>query len=374
MLTYITPLIMANNGFSNTAIGLLIGSSSVAGVFFDFAVSLIFKRSNYRKFFMIMLAICVAYPLVLGGAREIWGYLLAMILWGIYFDLYGFGVFGFVSHFVKRNQHASAFGEILAFKSIGTSIAPLIVGLLLVGVFVNVFLVASFFIALAIVCFLVLVAVTWNHEPLVKPERAGMRSIFREIELWKKTSIRLWVPLSMTFFLFLVDSFFWTLAPLYALSLNFSINGGIFLAAYCIPFLISGLVAGWVTKRFRNVRTAFISLFIGSLSLSIFMFVAQSYAILLIVLVAAFFFGLSLAAINAAYADFISAAPQIENEIVSIEDSSFNLGYIVGPVAGGLLSDIFSIPVAFSILGAIGLFIVLFVTLFSRKRATIFDA
>ncbi len=369
MLTYMAPLVMAYNGFSNTQIGLLIGSSSIAGLIFDFLALMIFKRPDYRKFFMIMLAICMVYPLSLGGATQVWGYLLAMILWGLYFDLYGFGMFSFVSQYVKRKDHAAAFGEILAGRSVGTSFAPLLVGFLLVGgIYLNVFLVAEIFIVIAVACFLFLLKDMKGQKPLVKAQRINARNIFSEFKVLKSTGTKIWAPLLATFFLFFADAFFWTLAPLYAMSLNFSVFGGLFLAAYSIPFLISGAIVGKVAKRFGNIKTAFGSMFVGAIAISFFMFISNPMIILLLVLIAAFFFGISLASINGAYADFNSSNPRTERETTSAEDSAFNLAYILGPVASGILSDIFSIPAAFTILGTIGICLIIIVALRTKFR------
>ncbi|MBI5225158.1 MFS transporter [Candidatus Micrarchaeota archaeon] len=369
MLTYMAPLVMAYNGFSNTQIGLLIGSSSIAGLIFDFVALMLFKRPDYRKFFMIMLAICMFYPLALGGATQVWGYLLAMILWGLYFDLYGLGMFSFVSQYVERKNHAAAFGEILAGRSIGTSFAPLLVGFLLVGgIYLNVFLVAEFFIVVAIAIFLLLLKDMKGKKPLISGQPIYSRNIFSEFNVLRITGEKLWAPLMVTFFLFFVDAFFWTLAPLYAMSLDFSVFGGLFLAAYSIPFLLSGAIVGKVAKHFGNMKTAFGAMFLGTLAIFFFMFVSNPVLILLLVFASAFCFGISLASINGAYADFISSAPKTSRETASAEDSAFNFAYIVGPVAGGLLSDLFGIPTAFSILGAIGICLILLVGVKSKFR------
>jgi MFS family permease len=74
---------------------------------------------------------------------------------------------------------------------------------------------------------------------------------------------------------------------------------------------------------------------------------------------------MALPAINAAYADYISEAPQVEGEIEGLEDFAFNIGYVVGPISAGVLADILGMKGAFSILGAFGAalaFILLVVT------------
>lgn len=130
VMQYITPLLIQEQGFSNTAIGLIIGFSSVAGAAFDFFIYKIFKNTDFRRIILVMFAICFFYPLLLWQTKSVWMFLFAMAVWGIYYDLYGFGAFNFVAKYIKRKDSASSFGLIQIFKSAGNIIAPLIIGLL----------------------------------------------------------------------------------------------------------------------------------------------------------------------------------------------------------------------------------------------------
>ena len=160
--------------------------------------------------------------------------------------------------------------------------------------------------------------------------------------------------LFLTFFLFFVEAFFWTLAPLYAETTNLKAFGSLFLTAYTLPALLVGWLVGSFTKRFGKKETAFVGVLIGSLVLSSFAYLPDSTVSIIAVFVASVFISMSLPAINSAYADYISESPQVEGEIEGLEDFAFNIGYVAGPISAGILADFFSIPVAFSILGLIG--------------------
>lgn len=151
-----------------------------------------------------------------------------------------------------------------------------------------------------------------------------------------------------------LEAFFWTLAPLYAKSSSLKTFGGLFLTAYALPALFVGWFVGYFTERFGKKRTAFMGVLIGSFILSFFAFVPNFTMSILVVFIAMFFISTSLPAINSAYADYISKTPQVEGEIEGLEDFAFNIGYVAGPLSAGILADLFSIPVAFSVLGVIG--------------------
>jgi len=94
-MQYITPILMKEQNFSNTLIGVIIGFSSVAGALFDFFIYKVFKDTNFRRVILVMLAICFAYPLLLWQAKTIWLFLFVVAIWGIYYDLYRFGMLNF---------------------------------------------------------------------------------------------------------------------------------------------------------------------------------------------------------------------------------------------------------------------------------------
>ncbi len=91
LVSYVTPIIITEGGLSKTMMGIIIGSSSVAGAVFDFVMCKIFKNTFYRRVFFVMFAICFLHPLLLMQAKTFAIYLVAMALWGVYYDLRNFG-------------------------------------------------------------------------------------------------------------------------------------------------------------------------------------------------------------------------------------------------------------------------------------------
>src|SRR3989338_9146500 len=148
--TYVTPLVLTESGLSKTAIGLIIGSSSVFGAVVDFLMCKLFKNSHYRRVFMGMFAFSALYLLVLATAKTFWLFLLAMTLWGVYYDLKNFGSFDFIARFTRTAEHYSSFGVMTVFQAGGYLLAPLIAGFLIVdGVGVKPFIAAAIFLAVA---------------------------------------------------------------------------------------------------------------------------------------------------------------------------------------------------------------------------------
>jgi MFS family permease len=79
---------------------------------------------------MVMFAVCLVYPLILFSANSFVIYLIAMVLWGIYYDLKNIASFDYIGRYTEKREHADSFGLLSVFSSAGYLIAPLIVGLL----------------------------------------------------------------------------------------------------------------------------------------------------------------------------------------------------------------------------------------------------
>jgi len=357
IMQYITPLLIEERGFSKSMIGLIIGCSSIAGAVFDFLICKLFKNTNFKRIFLIMFLICAIYPLLLWQARTVWYFLFVMAVWGLYFDLYGFGVFNFVGRYIKKEDHSQSFGIVQVFRALGGMLAPLIVGLVVINsVDWRSFSLGWFFLVIGFVFFIVIIVLLRKYRPidtdLVHTPRR--KNLFIELHLWKKLGKSMMPVLFLTFYLFFIEAFFWTLAPLYTETTNLGQFGGLFLVAYTMPALIVGWFVSSLTKHLGKKRTAFTGLLIGSLILSSFFYSPNSVISIVIVFVASLFISMALPAINAAYADYISEAIQVEGEVVGLEDFSFNIGYVLGPISAGILADVLSIPAAFSLLGLVG--------------------
>lgn len=171
-----------------------------------------------------------------------------------------------------------------------------------------------------------------------------------------------------TFFLYFLDAFFWTVGPLYIASAHLGKFGGLFLTAYILPSLFSGWFVAGITERFGKKKTAIWGIFLGCALLTSFVFIKNAWASVFLVFVASSLMSFSLPAINASYADYISETPEIDSEIEGIEDFAANLGYVAGPISAGLLSGVFGISAAFSILGGMGFALAIILFNITPKR------
>lgn len=371
ILGYLVPLVITQAGFSDTVMGIIFGSSSIVGGVFDFLLSKFLNNTHFRRLYLAMLAICALYPLILWQAKGVWMFLLAMAMWGIYYDLQNFGDFDFVGRKADPDVHTAHFGVLTSFKSIGYLLAPLLAGLLIGATNVgnNVYIFSWIILGVACIFFVgVLFASRKKEKDEVEPKTIKPVNFIRELFLWKTIGKILLPALMLTIFLNIIDAFFWTIGPLVAESFaSFHPFNGLFLVAYEIPPLIAGVIVGAITQKFGKKKTAFISLLVGSLLLAYLPLFHSFLGVTLLVFLSSCFIAFSWPSIDGAYADYISESMKYEKEIEGIEDFSTNFGYVVGPMLAGFLADKVGNTSSFAYLGFAGVIVSLLLLKFTPK-------
>jgi len=355
VISYITPLIITEKGFSNTAMGIILGTSSIGGALFDFFLCKTFKNTTYRRVFAIMFALCIGYPLFLYHSQTAGMFIIAMIIWGIYFDLKNVGIFDFVARATPQKEFTENFGLIQIFETLGYLIAPILIGFLTLGAVAwQSYFIGWIFLFFSLLFFIIMLRRREKniHEIQQDPPK---RSIFLELYLWKKCIKILSPVLLLVLFLYVSESFFWTIGPIFAEQLLTQHPlGGFFMAAHTFPSLLVGWFVGKLTQKYGKKHTAFWALFLGSFILALLHLTQNPVLIVLQIFASSFFIAMSFPAINGAFADYIRETLQYEKEIEGIQDFYTNIGFIIGPMMAGFLSDHIGIAPAFSLLGVIG--------------------
>lgn len=378
-LSYLTPLFLEEQHFGEFSIGLIIGFSSLTGALFDFVISKIFPNTSFRRVFLVMLAVCAGYPLILHQASTLSVFLVAMAMWGIYYDLWGFGIFNFVSTTSLKKNFTKDFGLLQIMRSLGAIIAPLVIGVLVINIYdwkIMVFSWANLFVACAAFAVLLIVSPKSTRKNDVEDVKIAtlekrswnLLTWKNEITSWKKVGKVIAPALIVTLLYYMNEAFFWTIGPLYGDSMGSLLFGGLFLAADTTP----GLFVGWYVQRFTMIwgkkRVAFLALLCGGLILGTFGLITTPWAHIIIVLCSSLFLSMSIPAINGAFADYIVETPELEKEIEGLEDFAFNAAYVIGPIAAGGLAEWLTIPWTFTAIGIIEVVVAVILILTSPRH------
>lgn len=131
ILMYLAPIIITGAGISESLMGLIIGSSSIAGMLFDFVLCRGLRVTHYRRMFLLMFILALLFPLFLFGGKTVTIYFMAMAVWGFYYDFYNIGTLDFVERTADPEKHVSHFGVLRSFEGFGYLLAPFAGSLLL---------------------------------------------------------------------------------------------------------------------------------------------------------------------------------------------------------------------------------------------------
>lgn len=365
---YTVPIAMIDAGFTTAQMGLIYSTSSVFGAFFDIVLSKFMGHSGFRRLYLLMFIVSIAYPLVLYSASGVGLFLLAMGLWGLYYDLLNFGHYDYIGRHVPKNEHSASFGVLDVFKAAGLLLAPPIASLIIANSGIAAAgPVALAFLAASFVFFSLLLF--WTRKFRLPKLNFRPGGLIGELQLWYKIG-RVILPVLICFiFLNMFDAFFYTLGPLVSEEITLTNPiGRTLLTFYFLPMFIFGWFVGNLTGRFGKKTTAFLAMFMGSSLLITISLTSNVYAILAIVFGAAAAMSIAWPAIRGTIADYVSESPRLESEIEGVGDFSGNVGYVIGPALAGILAYNFGNLESFSVLGVIGVILSLILFKFTPKR------
>lgn len=372
ILMYLAPIVMTRAGIPVGTVGLIIGLSSVAGLLFDIILGRMLENATYRTMFFIMLIVAATYPVFLFGATTITMYLVAMAIWGLYFNLYNMGALDFVESTSPPERYASSFGVLKVFDGLGYLIAPFIASLLLLAATTNRAMTGWLLSLLLIagVFFFRLISIKQKKFDTNETPRTNVYGLLTEIRLWKKVGHLLFPVLLLTLTINLVDSAIWTIGPIFSESLvsHGSEGGGAFMIAYTLPPLLVGWIVGKFVARYGKRNTALAALLIGSILVMIVGIVKSPMLLVGTIFFASFSFSLAWPSINAAYADHIREIPEYSKEIETVEDWFTNVGDVLGPIAGGFAAQYIGNANAFAAVGGFGAIATLLLIWYTPKN------
>jgi len=372
ILMYLAPIIITKNGISESLMGIIIGSSSIAGMIFDLILCRILKNTNYRRIFLLMFILSILFPLFLFGGKTIFIYFIAMAVWGFYYDFYNIGTLDFVGRTADNEHDATSFGILRAFEGTGYLIAPLLGSILLLYIHPgpHMMLILGFPLLFSFLFYFIA-----THKQIVeKEEYSGVKlkvqhSFFKEIKLWKKLASMLFPILSLILLINLIDAAIWTFGPIFSEQIGKinNVPGGLFMIAYQLPPLLVGWVVGIITRKFGTKKTAQGAIIIGSIILIFVGFVTSIIPSIILIFLSSFFLAIGWPSIDAVYTEYINNIPTYSKEIETLQDLFTNFGDTAGPIIGGYMAQYLGFSHSFIVLGILGTVTVILLFLLKNK-------
>lgn len=341
---YVVPLLLENLTSGNDALlGLILSTSSMAGIIVDFLFAKLFPKKNSWFFLRILFIFMFFFPLPFLLFRSVIASIFGMFAWGIYFEAMIFSNFHAIHEQVKESEHAWAWGISGILRNVGWVIGPLIASNLYdVDPIMPVrFAIFAYFAGLIFLGILALVAHKGKKAPRNESEFVmAHRSFATEVSIWKTYGKVLWPLLLFTLLYFFIESAFFSIGPIYGEQLK-GIHpwGGLFVSLYSVPGLFVGFLLSILSKPFGKKRLSFIGGIIAGLGFIAMGFTQSIPVILFLTFMAAIGMCVWQPALDAVFQDYVGRAKSFGNDLIGLTAMAGSLSYIVGPIVNGLLSE-----------------------------------
>lgn len=350
--------------------GIIISFSSIVGFVADLFLPQLLKKVSVEK--MIVLAIgsslvfcgfllwSVYWPLVIL-------FLMAMAVWGVYYEFLGFGGQQFVSESIPTHYRSGAWAVLGAFRGLAYFIGPLLGSYLLISK--GNMVVVSVSGLMVFVGYLFWLLNKSKKITTLDVSEDKNINVFVEAKHWWYLLKFVWPVVVLSLTMGLLDSTFWTTGTV--LSDNMareSAWGGLFLPLYELPMVVMGIVvAKWGIYKGKKKLAESFMLITGILLAGIYF--TNSVVLLLMI---SFFVGMTTSVCwplrDAVYSDLVSRMGFEGKHMIGLSGSTISLAYIVGPIVSGGLASNFGEKETFVIVGAFLIVVSVFLLLVTPRK------
>lgn len=347
------PSFIQKSMSSSLIMGLVISFSSVVGFGADLVFPELLKNLKTKK--LILMAIGTS--LIFAGVL-LWSiswplvilFLIAMGVWGLYYEFLGFGGQQFVSESIPMTSRSGAWAILGVFRSLAYFLGPIIGSYTAMNIGDS----QTVWVAVGSVVIGYLIWIFWSktNREVVSDNQTETVSLLKEIKHWVSLSEHVWPVLVISLVMGIVDATFWTTGTVLSDSLaEQNWLGGMFLPFYTLPMVIVGvIVAKWGIYKGKK-KMAEIFMLIAGLSLSLISFGNSVYMMLAVSLLTGTALSIAWPLTDAVYSDITDRMGRSGKHMMGLSSSTLSLAYIVGPVLAGMIAQLVGEKMTFSIVG-----------------------
>ncbi len=368
-MSFVSPIYIEDQVNDTLLMGIIFSFSSVVGVICDFIFPKIFQNQPHFFFLKTTIITALAFPFTfIFIPQHLVTLLVAMAVWGIYYELQMFSSFHFINTYVNLHDHTKAWGIIQALQSSAYALAPLLAIKLLDKGFKPVFSSVFFFLGIAIFGALLFkyLFVKKDTHNLASGLHPIKKSWASEFKIWKVLLKKVWPLYILQLLINSMDASFWTIGTLFTEQLSDKhYLGNFFIPAFIAPSVFVGFVLGKVTFPFGKKRAALICSAIAGMLFMTFYFLQYIPLLIGTTFFASLFLSIASPYIRATFEDYVGRLGNNSNDMIGLQASSTSLGFIIGPIVASYLAQVFDIQKAFALIGgslAIVAVLLLFVT------------
>lgn len=353
LISFWAPELIQSSLGSALYMGLIISFQSIVGLTADLVFPIFLKKGSVKKLTILAMFLSglTVICLYISALRPIiLFFLVAMVLWGVYYELGGFSVFQFVDNTSSLERRSGVWAILGIFSSSAYLLGPLAAVFILTKG--NVLLVCGV-LGLLLVAFLLFTLKRKMYDRPIEASFDGVKPI-RELGYWKELVPSLWQVIAISFLITIIDATFWTTGVVWTVKLvRLNPIGSLLLPLYQVSTIFMGLlVAKWGIykgKKKKALRGLILAgLFLGGLGI-----INSIFVVLVIVLISSIFLSISIPLIDGVYSDYIARMGGERKHLIGLNAAVVNMSYIIWPPIAGLLAGSVGEKMTFAYTGII---------------------
>lgn len=288
--------------------------------------------------------------------------LIAMAVWGVYYEFLAFASQQFVATVAPSHDRAKVWAVVGIFKSFAYFLGPILGGIIISRSGDRGVVIISGVITL--ISFLMLGFMkTGDKTTDVEFHKVNLMA---EISHWRVLLVHVWPVVTISLILGLIDSTFWTTGTVLSDVLAGRHPWGfMFLPMYMLPSLFVGfIVLKWGIYKGKKKWAEIFMLLSGIFLAMLGIFNGVVWQLLLVFL-ASSALSVSYPLTDAVYSDILARMGRERKHMLGLSSSTISLAYIVGPALAGWIASMVGERMTFGVLGIVVILVsgvLLFVT------------
>lgn len=375
ILSYMFPILVEQKVNSNFLLGVIMAASSVCGIVCDMTFPQLFKYKTWKFMLLSGIILAMAFPLALYLSvyvAAVFLFLLASLIWGIYYELLSFAQQSFIVSEEKSQNYSRDWGIVFAATTIATIIGPIISSQLLVypQLVQTATIIATQIIALLFA--LLLIFVTPHHTNTIH-NASGTHStlnVLMELRYWKVIAIHILPAIMVGILIEFIEATYWTLGGLFGKEVASGTGmEWVVVILYSVPFIVGSIIMSKLLVTERKKFFSQLSILIGGLILSLVLFSGTNLtALYVIIFLSSFCFSFASPLNEAVYSDLLKRIGKDKMHLMGIAKANSSIAYIIAPLLMGFVADYVGYHKTFALLGVLCVAVAAFLLYTSPRK------
>ncbi|MFH1055013.1 MAG: MFS transporter [Candidatus Altiarchaeota archaeon] len=357
---FILPILAEKTFNDLLLVGLIIAVPNMVSLLFDIPLGRLSDKIGRKGLISIGLLILVLLGFALSSLRTLPVFILFMIVFGFANLLIIVPARAYVMETTPENKRSEFFGIFESLIQIGFTVGPIIAGYLITdnfnigltdtGILFSLSCLLAFFIILLIQETITVKEPVLNSiKTIVKTDWIYLKGL-REFKTLRAPGAAI---LLTTFILIFIDGIIWSMEPLYTKQGLDATTVGYIMAMFVAPFILLEAPTGWLADRVGKTKLFITGLIIAGISLILFGLTTDPTALIILAFTATAGLAVTSPALDGLLSDL--SANKMRGNIVGVWDVAEDSAYIVSPIVGGLIAQIYGIGATFIFIGCLPL-------------------